>query len=69
MFGEASYALGRAIGRVDGPEQPEILYIVYPHTGVGNALVANPNIAQIGEALYGQWGGSPLVQQVLTEMG
>jgi GH25 family lysozyme M1 (1,4-beta-N-acetylmuramidase) len=64
-FGEGSPALGKLIDAY-GHQEPDILYIVYPHSGADQGTIPSPDeIQQKGQKLFDEWGGVTEVQRVL----
>lgn len=67
-FGEGSPALGKLIDAY-GHQEPDILYIVYPHSGADQGTIPSPeDIQQKGQKLFEEWGGVAEVQRVLPMM-
>jgi GH25 family lysozyme M1 (1,4-beta-N-acetylmuramidase) len=67
-FGEGSPALGKLLDAW-GPAEPDILYIVYPHSGAGQGTIPMAEeIREKGEKLFKEWGGMDEVNRVLPLM-
>jgi hypothetical protein len=68
-FGEVSYALGKSINMLTGNFEPEVLYIIYPHTGSGQFTMPDPEVIQEAAAdQFRQFGGMDEVARVLALM-
>ena len=64
-FGEGSPALGKLLDAY-GHQEPDILYIVYPHSGADQGTIPSADdIQQKGQKLFDAWGGVAEVQRVL----
>jgi hypothetical protein len=68
-FGEGSPALAKLIDAWGGIAEPDILYIVYPHSGAGQGTVPTADeIREKGDKLFAEWGGIDQVNRVLPLM-
>jgi peptidoglycan hydrolase-like protein with peptidoglycan-binding domain len=64
-FGEGSPCLGQKI-HAAGVTEPELLYIIYPHSGAGQGKIPTADeIQQKGEKLFNDWGGLEEAKRVL----
>ena len=68
-FGEGSFAFGKSINFLTGTFEAEVLYIVWPGSGVGQFTIPDPEViqAQTGD-LFEKFGGLECVAQVLPEI-
>jgi hypothetical protein len=68
-FGEGSFAFGQSINFLTGTFEPEVLYIVWPGTGVGPLTIPDPEVIQaMGGDLFEKLGGLDCVAQILTQI-
>lgn len=68
-FGEGSFAFGQLINFLTGTHEPEVLYIVFPGTGVGQFTIPDPEVIQaMGGDLFQKFGGLDRVAQLLPEI-
>jgi hypothetical protein len=68
-FGEGSFAFGQSINFLTGTFEPEVLYIVWPGTGVGQFTIPDPEVIQaMGGDLFEKFGGMGCVAQILTQI-
>src|SRR5207244_5665091 len=66
-FGEGSPALAKLIDAWGGITEPDILYIVYPHSGAGQGKIPSAgDIREKGEKLFNDWGGVEQAKKVLS---
>jgi len=64
-FGEGSPALGKMLDAW-GHQEPDILYIVHPHSGAGQGTIPTfDQIQEKGQKLFDEWGGMDQVKRVL----
>ena len=67
-FGEGSPALGKMLDAW-GHQEPDILYIVHPHSGAGQGTIPTfDQIQEKGQKLFDEWGGMDQVKRVLPLM-
>jgi hypothetical protein len=68
-FGEGSPALGKMLNAY-GYADPDILYIVYPHSGADQGTIPSADeIQEKGGKLFADWGGLDEAMRVLKLMG
>ncbi|HWC73531.1 MAG TPA: hypothetical protein VG454_06305, partial [Gemmatimonadales bacterium] len=65
-IGECSYAFGRLLHTLDGPEWADVLWMIHPGSGKGPYFIPEPEEIQAnGEKLFNDWGGKEQLAAVL----
>ena len=65
-IGECSYALGKLLHTLNGPEWADVLWMIHPGSGKGQYFIPEPaEIRANGEKLFQDWGGQKQLAAVL----